>query len=184
MNAPEPQDGPRSGRRIVVVGFMAAGKTCVATALARLLSCEAVDLDRLISEHEKRTIRELIEERGEDSFRETESFMLRDVLEKSRARVIALGGGAWTIEENRELIAAHDCLTIWLDAPFDLCWQRIKREQGTRPLALDRESAHRLYRLRRPIYELAALHVEVKEGLTADETAAEVLNVMRGLQSV
>lgn len=169
----------RRARRIVIVGFMAAGKTSVATALARLLDCEAVDLDAVISEHEGRTIRDLIEERGEDAFRRAETFMLRAVLERMPARVIALGGGAWTIEGNRSLIAEHGCLTVWLDAPFNLCWKRIGREHGTRPLALDRQSARRLYCERRPLYELAALRVEVGEATTADEAAAEILKAVR-----
>jgi shikimate kinase len=157
---------------------MAAGKTSVAHALARLLGCEAVDLDAVISEHERQSIAELINERGEKTFREVETRALRDVLESKSSRVVALGGGAWTFEANRELIAEHDCLTVWLDASFDLCWRRIEREQGTRPLAPERASALALFRERRPLYELAALRVEVGEGMTADETAAEVLNVI------
>jgi shikimate kinase len=174
----------KRARRIVITGFMAAGKTSVALSLARLLKCDAVDLDRVISEHEKRSIYELIKERGEDSFRGAETLMLRTVLEGMTAHVIALGGGAWTFETNRKLIAEHGCLTVWLDAPFNLCWERIEREKGTRPLALDRQSAHRLYRERRPLYELAALRVEVGDEMTADETAYALLKTMRRLRFV
>jgi shikimate kinase len=119
-----------------------------------------------------------------DVFRRAETMTLRVVLRRTDARVIALGGGAWTIEENRELIAAHGCLTVWLDAPFELCWGRIQREAGTRPLALDRASAHRLYRERLPLYGLAALRLPVAEGASAEETAAELLKVMRRLRFI
>ncbi|HZT58628.1 MAG TPA: shikimate kinase [Pyrinomonadaceae bacterium] len=179
MSARDSQRRARAERRVVITGFMAAGKTSVAHALARLLGCEAVDLDAVISEHEGRSIGELIDDRGEKMFREIETRTLRGVLENESARVIALGGGAWTFEANRDLIAEHNCLTVWLDASFDLCWRRIERERGTRPLAPERASAHKLFRERRPLYELAALRVEVGEELTADETAAEVLNAMR-----
>jgi shikimate kinase len=179
MSAPDSQTRTRGPRRVVITGFMAAGKTSVAHALARLLGCEAVDLDAVISEHEGQSISGLINARGEKAFREVETRTLRDVLESESARVVALGGGAWTFETNRELIAEHDCLTVWLDASFDLCWRRIEREQGTRPLAPERAPALALFRERRPLYELAALRVEVGEGMTADETAAEVLNAMR-----
>ena len=171
-------------RRIVIVGFMAAGKTSVARALARLLGYEMVDLDETVSEQEKRSIRDLITERGEENFRQTETQVLRALLEKNRARIIALGGGTWTVERNRDLIAEHDCVTVWLDAPFDLCWKRIRSEQGTRPLAPDRQATHRLYRVRRTLYELAALRVEVAEEKSADETAAELLKAMRRLRFV
>ena len=168
----------RSVRRIVVVGFMAAGKTSVALALARLLDCEAVDLDRIISESEGRTIRELIEERGEDAFRGAENFMLRAVLERGSARVIALGGGAWTIPENRALIASHDCLTVWLDAPFELCWRRITESEEVRPLARDRETAERLYDERRPVYALAALRIDATEEKSVEDLTEEIIKAL------
>ena len=171
-------------RRIVITGFMAAGKTSVARALARLLNCEMIDLDETVSEHEKRSIRDLIAERGEEDFRRAETQVLRALLEKNPARVIATGGGTWTVERNRDLIAEHDCLTLWLDAPFDLCWKRIEREQETRPLAPDRQATHRLYSARHTLYELAALRVEVSEEKSADETAVELLEAMRRLRLV
>jgi shikimate kinase len=96
----------------------------------------------------------------------------------NRARVIALGGGAWTIAENRALIAVHDCFTVWLDAPFELCWQRITASEGTRPLAPDRESAKRLYDERRPIYALAELHIYATQEKSIEDLAAEIIKAL------
>jgi shikimate kinase len=75
--------------------------------------------------------------------------------------VIALGGGAWITEENRELIAQHNGVSVWLDAPFELCWQRIEASADDRPLGRTREQSARLFQLRRPIYELATIHLPV-----------------------
>jgi len=129
-------------RRIVIIGFMGSGKTTVAQALAQRLGCEMIDLDSFITESEGRSPAGIIEEDGESAFREIETRALREVLEKTTHQVIALGGGAWTIAANRALTTAHDCLSVWLDAPFELCWQRIQSGGNTvRPLAPDRESA-------------------------------------------
>ncbi|MGB8510347.1 MAG: shikimate kinase, partial [Pyrinomonadaceae bacterium] len=84
------------------------------------------------------------------------------------------GGGAWTLERNRSLVAAHDCLTVWLDAPFELCWKRIGDAVEDRPLARGRENAQRLYEERRAAYELAALHVCVMHGRSVEEIATEI----------
>jgi shikimate kinase len=166
--------------RIVIVGFMCAGKTTVARALARQLNCEMIDLDALIVEHERRTVPELITAEGEAAFRRMETYVLRIALERKLARVVALGGGAWTIAENRALIAEHKCLSVWLDAPFNLCWQRITAEQPqTRPLALDRKTTHELYEARRALYELATLRVQVTEDSDAETLAAEIVRAMR-----
>jgi len=162
-------------RRIVIVGFMGCGKTTVARALSVLLECDMLDLDSLISEQENKTIAELIQERGESGFRRAETFMLNAVLQRKTAQIIALGGGAWTVETNRDLVKAVKGVVVFLDAPFDLCWRRIEEQETVRPLALDRSSAHKLYRERHSIYQLANLTITVSGDQSADELAAEIV---------
>ena len=160
-------------RRIVITGFMGAGKTTVANALARELDCATLDLDDVIVEVEGRNARTIIDEEGELPFREVETRALRELLEHRTARVIALGGGAWTIERNRALIEEHGCLTIWLDAPFDLCWQRIVRNTD-RPFARDEEAAQKLFATRQKIYGLADLRVDAGRGRSVEQIVEEV----------
>ena len=148
-------------RRIVIVGFMGSGKTTLAEALGRKLGCQVTDLDSFITEREGRSPAKIIALAGEPEFREVETVALREVLENNEARVIALGGGAWANEANRALIAKHGCLSVWLDAPFELCWERISSNSETiRPLAPDRESALKLFELRHPSYALAQIRVD------------------------
>src|SRR5207302_699383 len=134
-----------------------------------------IDLDSFITEREGRTPAEIIEADGEPAFREIETHALRDALKMADARVIALGGGAWTIEANRALIAQRDCLSVWLDAPFELCWERIISSGDTRPLAPDRESAHRLYKSRCENYQLADARISVDQAGSIGGLAATVL---------
>ena len=146
---------------IVITGFMGCGKTEAARALARRLNLTLVDLDEEIAEREGRTAAQLIDERGEPAFRAIETNTLRQLLQAGAAGVIALGGGAWITEEIRKLVSQHDGLTVWLDTPFDLCWQRIESSAEERPLGRTREQAEQLYRIRQPVYRLAQVHVEV-----------------------
>jgi shikimate kinase len=168
---------------IIITGFMAAGKTVVAASLARLLKCAMIDLDKFVEARTGRTPQRIIDEDGEQRFREIEAEALRDALERSGARIIALGGGTWTISNNRALIREHRALTVWLDAPFELCWQRIIGENDSRPLARDFESARRLYDERRAVYDQARLCIEVSEEKAADAVAAEIAEALaRGLE--
>ncbi len=164
----------RPSRIIFITGFMGAGKTTVAAALAQRLDCRAIDLDRLIAEREGRTAQTIIEEEGEARFREIETRALREALENGAGCVIALGGGTWTLEQNRSLITEHQGYTVWLDAPFELCWRRIKSEGNVRPLARDPQMARHLYDERRAIYRLAALRVQASETRSADDMASEI----------
>ena len=163
-------------RRIVLVGFMGCGKTTVGQKLARELKCSFVDLDSLIAEQEGRPAADIIGSDGEASFREIEALALRHVLEDLDARVIALGGGAWTIPANRALVDVHDCLSVWLDAPFELCWKRIAMSTKTvRPMAPDAETAKKRFDARRVDYASAEKHIFVREADRAKSIVEQIL---------
>jgi shikimate kinase len=163
-------------RRIVIVGFMGSGKTTVARALARQLGCEAVDLDSFISGSKGRSPAEIIVQDGEAAFRKIETDALRAVLGKKGTRVIALGGGTWAIEANRSLVAEDGCLAIWLDAPFELCWERIVSSESVRPLAPDLAAAERLFDARRASYKLSERRLEVSREDSPKMLASKILS--------
>ena len=167
-------------QRIILTGFMGAGKTTVAAALARRLDCRLIDLDEFITAREGRSISSIIDEDGERKFRELETRALLDALRDEAVRVVALGGGTWTLERNRAYIKERDCLTVWLDAPFELCWERIKSESNPRPLARDQESARQLYDARRSSYALAMLRVVVNER-SAIQNLVNAIEEKRGI---
>jgi shikimate kinase len=147
-------------RRIVILGFMACGKTTVAKELARQLDAEFIDLDTFVTDREGRSPADIISTDGESVFRQIETAALNQALTGTEARVIALGGGTWTVPKNRTLIALHDCATVWLDVPFDLCWARIRSGGDTiRPLAPDYATAQHRYEQRREIYRLSEVHI-------------------------
>lgn len=156
--------------RIIITGFMCAGKTTVARALAARLHCAWLDLDDFIATRAGHSVPAIIDEDGETRFREIETAALQAALQ-SDARIIALGGGAWPIRRNRALIAAHDCLTIWLDAPFELCWQRsVADDDNVRPFARARTGARARYDERRSYYQLAQHRID------ASASVAEIVN--------
>ncbi|MDQ6653078.1 MAG: AAA family ATPase [Acidobacteriota bacterium] len=168
-----------NSRAIIITGFMGSGKTTVAEALARMLKCSSVDLDQGITASDGRTPKDIIEQDGEQSFREVETRSLQDVLQSSATRVIALGGGAWTLERNRDLISEYGGITVWLDVPFEICWERILASRGERPLAPDRHRAQMLYAERRPNYARAQLHVVVSHEKSAEDISAEIAEELR-----
>ena len=179
----------RPARLVVVTGFMGAGKTTVARALSRRLSCTFVDLDQHVTEREGRTPQAIIDEDGEALFRDAETRALEEIIETTniaafinRPLVVALGGGTWTLERNRALVEAARALVVWLDAPFELCWRRIRNARTNapdRPLARDPESARALYARRRDAYALASLRVEVSEHRSAEDLASEIAAAAR-----
>ena len=154
---------------IVIVGFMGCGKTVVAQALSQLLDRPWVDLDARIEDVEGRSPAQIISEDGEEAFREKETKALRELLRSDERAVVALGGGAWINTVNRELIRSVDSVVLWLDTPFEICWQRIKQDSQLRPMAPSRTAAERLFSERRPFYRMADLRIGF-----ADESPAQL----------
>lgn len=163
-------------RRIIILGFMGCGKTTVARELARLMEVDVLDLDSFVFDRAGRSPAEIIATDGEPAFREIETAALNEVLTAEAARVIALGGGTWTVPANRTLIALHDCTTIWLDPPFELCWQRIRSSSDTvRPLAPDRETARSRYQARRADYILAEHRIAIADSDDLETIANQIV---------
>ncbi len=163
---------------IVVIGFMACGKTEVARVVANQLNLKMIDLDEEITSSERRSPAELIREEGEGSFRNIESASLQRVLEQNEANVIALGGGAWIQPANRQLLAAKNATIVWLDTPFEICWNRIESSSEDRPLGTTKEQASELFKQRYPIYELAPIRIDVIGTDTPPEIAGRVLDLL------
>lgn len=156
---------------------MGCGKTTIARELARQLEAEAVDLDSFVTDHDGRSPAEIIAAEGESAFRELETAALNEVLTTNAGQVISLGGGTWIVPANRTLIALHDCTTIWLDPPFELCWQRIRGSGSdtVRPLAPDRETARGRYQMRRADYALAEHRIAISEADDQETIANQIL---------
>jgi shikimate kinase len=164
---------------IVIIGFMACGKTEVARVVANQLNLKMIDLDEEITSSERRSPAELIRKEGEGSFRNIETASLQRVLERNEANVIALGGGAWIQPANRELLAAKNATIVWLDAPFEICWNRIENSSEDRPLGTTKEQASELFKQRYPIYELAPIRIDVIGTDTPPEIVGRVLDRLR-----
>jgi shikimate kinase len=159
---------------IVITGFMGCGKSQVARELARRLDVPTIDLDDRITANEGRTPAELITEAGEPAFRAVETNTLHELLRTGAAGVIALGGGAWIESANRDLIDWYGCISVWLDTPFAVCWERISTSDDDRPLGKTIEEAEARYNLRRPVYALARIHVPVTGSESVDQLVSRV----------
>lgn len=160
-----------SNSRIVLTGFMGVGKSTVAKCLSYLLQTEKIDLDRFIEEKEGLAVPELIENKGIEHFRELETTHLKNVLAETDLRIIALGGGAWITEQNRQIIKNHQCISVWLESTFEHCWRNITCSRQERPLAKDKDSVQRLFDERQKIYCLADWHFVVRPELTSFDIA-------------
>ena len=163
---------------IYVVGFMASGKSTVGRHLAHRLGWNFFDTDAEIEAAEKLSIAELFDTRGEPEFRRIEREILRQHvrwIERGRPAVLALGGGAFAIDENRVLLEGNG-VSVWLDCPFATVQRRVAEQHGgaLRPLARDPEKFQALWSARQALYAQADVRVPI-EGDDPEATVATLL---------
>ena len=161
--------------KVYLVGFMAAGKSTVARALAARLKWRAEDIDELIEALERRPVADIFAKHGESYFRAAEREILRLLL-PLRHVVVATGGGTFMDPENR-VAMNMDGVSVWLDVPLEELLARIPSD-GSRPLAADRAQMERLFAARVAGYSAAQVRVDAA-GVPPEEVAERVLDALQ-----
>lgn len=166
--------------RLVLTGFMGAGKTTVGRLLAESLGWDFLDLDQHVETRAGASVPELFAQHGEAHFRRLESSALANALSLTRT-VIALGGGTPEQLTNRLLLEQTPGTTvIFLDAPFETLFDRCMLEsfaqpQHSRPVLGDPAEAALRYKQRQPLYARLARLTLATVDLTPAEAAAALL---------
>jgi shikimate kinase / 3-dehydroquinate synthase len=137
---------------IVLVGFMGAGKSTGARAIAAELGVAAVDSDRELEQALGEPIEAFFDRQGEDAYRAREEEIVCELLARGDARVIALGGGAVQSERVREALARHT--VVHLEVEPESAWHRASGKG--RPLARDPARFAQLHGDRAHLYEAVA----------------------------
>ena len=122
--------------RIILIGYMGAGKTTVGKELAKALGVPFYDLDWYISTRMRKTVKQIFDERGEEGFRLIEHNMLHEVAEFEDV-VISCGGGTPCYFDNMEYMN-QQADTIYLKASPEILHMHLKMGKGVRPLLLNK----------------------------------------------
>jgi shikimate kinase len=164
-----------TGRHLVLIGLMGAGKTTVGLECASRLERAFVDTDDLVTSLANMSIEAIFADAGEPVFRQLEHDVVTDVCASPMPLVIACGGGTVVDPDSRRALRAAG-VVIWLRAPTATLLSRVGDDPKRPLLRDDPEGAlERLGRLRELTYEAAA-HASVDTGdLDVAGVAAAVL---------
>jgi shikimate kinase len=179
-NMPNNEPGPTTLapahlRRLVLTGFMGAGKSTIGRLLAARINWSFLDLDAHLETRTGATIPQLFERHGEAHFRRLESSALASALGQNHT-VLALGGGTPEELTNRLLLEQTPAtFTIFLDAPFPTLFDRCMLQDIARPVLADPAAAQLRFQKRHPLYRrLANLTIDTAD-LTAEQTVDAIL---------
>ena len=146
-------------KNLALTGMMGVGKTTIGKTLSRRLLMQFSDIDKIIEDKLKMSIKEIFKEKGELYFRKLEE---TTTLEESKKKniIISLGGGAFINSKIRKNILSNS-KSFWLDMDTTLLEARLNKSKE-RPLLAGKnlkESIVKIYKERKNTYALANYRV-------------------------
>ncbi|MBI4408369.1 MAG: shikimate kinase [Gemmatimonadetes bacterium] len=165
--------------RIVLIGFMASGKSTVGRKLAELLGWRFLDFDEEIERRTGRSVPQIFQESGEPEFRRLEAALTAEVAALDRL-VLAPGGG-WITQPGLRALLPSGSLLVWLRISAAEAVRRARRAPTHRPLLAGPDPlglAQALLREREPFYRLAHAVVDV-DGRDPDEIARQIVEMVK-----
>jgi shikimate kinase len=165
-------------KSVFLTGFMGAGKSTVGQLTANLLKIPFVDLDERIVQQEKREIKKIFAEEGEEYFRDCETDLLI-TLKKEAVAVYATGGGIVVRDVNREAMTSMGRI-VYLSASWQTLQERLMHSVD-RPLVSPEknwEALKALWVKRQEFYSDADIIVSV-DGCTPMEVARKIFDELK-----
>jgi len=166
-----------SGRSIVLIGLMGAGKTAIGRRLATRLGLEFVDADSEIERAAGKSISDIFSDHGEEHFRDGERKVIARLLGEG-SQVLATGGGAYMNDETRDTIAQFS-ISVWLKGDLEVLMERVVRRDH-RPLLKTGDPKAVMKRLmdeRYPVYASADITIQSRD-VPHEVIVTEIMNAL------
>lgn len=167
---------------IVLIGYMASGKTSIGKKLAKKLGFDFIDLDDLIEEKENLSVTEVFKSKGEIYFRKQEHLYLKEVLKSKNEVVLSVGGGTPCYSGNMDIIVNDDNVkSIYLKASIATLTEKLLRKKAKRPLIAHIETEEAMAEFigkhlfeRVQFYKEAELQISI-DGKTKDDVVEDII---------
>lgn len=154
-------------KRILLIGYMGAGKTTLGRALAQDMGLEFIDLDHYIEERYCRSISQIFAEKGEAEFRRIEQRMLHEVAEFEDV-VISTGGGTPCFFDNIEYMNRQGT-TVYLDVPIERLFIRLSIAHTKRPLIKEKNDEELMQFITEQLALRTPFYTQATHTFTADK---------------
>jgi XRE family aerobic/anaerobic benzoate catabolism transcriptional regulator len=171
-------DGTRADR-VALIGLRGAGKSTLGRIAAERLGRPFIELDKEIERAHGLSIGEILALYGQEGFRRREHAMLRELVARPGATIVATGGGIVAEPLTFDLLLAS-FHTIWLKAGPAEHMARVRQQGDLRPMADDPTAMQELRAIltsREPLYARAHATVDTS-GLAIDAAATRLITAI------
>jgi shikimate kinase len=162
--------------KIVLVGYMASGKSSVGKVLAGSFDYNFIDLDEYIETKEGASITEIFTQKGEIYFRIKEIEYLKEILSLEENIILSVGGGTPCYGENMKLINTT-ATAVYLKASIKTLLDRLNKEKKNRPLIADLSLEKMTEFVGKHLFERAYFYEQAKLIVKIDDKTIEEIVV-------
>ena len=168
--------------KVVLLGYMASGKSTVGKELASKNNVAFIDLDQEIEKQENLSIAEIFSEKGEIYFRKKETEVLKRLLQEDKNMVLSLGGGTPCYGNNMQLVNESNYTSFYIKLSIPVLVARLTNEKTTRPLVAQIGVADLPEFVGKHLFERNTFYQQAKHTITADSlTVAETVTQIEEL---
>ncbi|WP_339863934.1 shikimate kinase [uncultured Algoriphagus sp.] len=161
--------------KIVLVGLPGSGKSTFGRQLATVLEFPFYDLDQLIEERFQLKIPAIFTKYGEGKFREWETEVLQDFLNRNDSFVLASGGGCPCFNDNMDLIN-DKAVSVYLDVPLEEISMRLGLAKvHNRPMFSGLDQGEITLKLKSLLVDRDYFYRQAKIKLSGEDFSAELL---------
>ena len=153
-------------KRIILIGYMGAGKTTVGRALAKDLGLQFYDLDWYIESRRHKTVPQLFSEVGEEGFRTIEHNMLHEVAEFEDV-VISCGGGTPCFFDNMDYMNQQGQV-VYLRCEPEVLKGHLLMGKSVRPLLLGKTREELLVFIKEQLKQREPYYSQARHILNVD----------------
>ena len=162
-------------KNIVFIGMPASGKSTVGVVVAKRLGYNFVDTDLVIQEVEKRLLKEIIAEEGNEGFLRIEDRVNAEIQEE---RAVISPGGSVVYCENAMRHYKETGMIVYLHTSYETINNRLHNAKNRGVVLKDGQTLKDLYEERSALFERYADLTISEEGRDLEETIEEVLRVL------
>ena len=162
-------------KKVILVGYMAVGKSTIAALLSDRTGVKAVDLDQLIEQQANMTISEIMEQKGEVYFRKLEHIIFKEMVSSAENLIISTGGGTPCYAENHLLLNGKNITSIYLKASIALLFVRLKAAKTERPLVAKKADDDLQEFIAKHLFERSFYYNQATFTLTVDAKSPTVI---------
>jgi shikimate kinase len=168
--------------KVVLIGYMASGKSTIGKILAEDLKINFIDLDSAIADSVGLSIPELFKTKGEIFFRRKETQLLEEILKENNNIILATGGGTPCYGSNMDIILENTTHSFYLKLSIPSLLERIVSEKDNRPLVSDIANDDMSEFIGKHLFERSFHYQKTTHHINCDsKTKAEVVTEIKSL---